>query len=316
MDNRSSQWSSVSSGVPQGSILGPMLFLIYANDISDNISSQTRMFADDCTLFREIKCRDDCIQLQRDLTKIHQWSQTWQLKLNISKCKSLCVSNKKTPPHHVYSINNHALEWVDEFRYLGVHINRNLTWSTHTAATTLKASRILNLLRRTMYKCNRFSKRMAVMALVRPQLEYSAPVWTPHHIKDKNALERVQKRAGHWICSKWDRTIHNWNKSYDQVRNELQWPSIAQRHTLLSCCQTYKVVNSLDCIDFSQYFSHVSRTSRHHALTLSCTHSRINSFRYSFLVNAPDVWNSLPSDIVNSTTYNSFKRKLSVYLCP
>ena len=146
MDNRSSQWSSVSSGVPQGSILGPMLFLIYANDISDNISSQTRMFADDCTLFRKIKCRDDCIQLQRDLTKIHQWSQTWQLKLNISKCKSLCVSNKKTPPHHVYSLNNHALEWVDEFRYLGVHINRNLTWSTHTAATTLKASRILNLL--------------------------------------------------------------------------------------------------------------------------------------------------------------------------
>ena len=79
VDNHSSQWSSVSSGVPQGSILGPLLFLIYVNDISDNLSSPTRMFADDCTLFREIKCRDDCIELQNDLTTIYNWSFTLTL---------------------------------------------------------------------------------------------------------------------------------------------------------------------------------------------------------------------------------------------
>ena len=95
VDNHSFQWSSVSSGVPQGSILAPLLFLIYVNDISDNLSSPTKMFADDCTLFREIKCQDNCIELQNDLTTIYNWSQTWQIHLNTSKCKSLCISNKK-----------------------------------------------------------------------------------------------------------------------------------------------------------------------------------------------------------------------------
>ena len=135
MDNHSSQWSSVSSGVPQGSILGTLLFLIYVNNITDNLSSPTRMFADDCTLFREIKCRDDCIELQNDLTTIYNWSQTWQIHLNTSKCKSLCISNKKIPPSPTYSINNVSLEWVNQFKYLGMCINRNLTWGSLLLST-------------------------------------------------------------------------------------------------------------------------------------------------------------------------------------
>ena len=197
------------------------------------------MFADDCTLYREVKCKDDCIQLQNDLTRIYNWSQIWQLHLNTSKCKALCISNKKALPSQSYYINNGSLEWVEQFKYLGVCINQHLTWGNHIAYDTHKSSRILNLLRRTMYSCNKTSKKMAVTALVRPHLEYCAPVWSPHYTKDKLALEKVQKRAAHWICSKWDNAKYKWNKSYGQALSELQWPTVLQRHTLLGCCQTF-----------------------------------------------------------------------------
>ena len=97
VEGHSSAWSTVSSAVPQGSILGPLLFLVYINDISTTLIAPTRVFADDCTLFRDIKCREDCIQLQNDLTRIYNWSQTWQLHLNSSKCKVLCISTKRSP---------------------------------------------------------------------------------------------------------------------------------------------------------------------------------------------------------------------------
>ena len=220
-----------------------------------------------------LKCRGDCIQLQDDLDTIYNWSQKWQLHLNTAKCKFPCISNKRSPYSFPYSLNNQPLEWVSKYKYLGVCINSTLSWSDHITATTHKATRILNLLRRTMYQCIISSKKMAVNALVRPHLDFCAPVWSPHLSKDKLALEKVQKRAGHWICSKWDHCNHKWSKSYKEVCSELKWPTIHQRHTMLPCCQIYNVINSLDCINFNHYFSHVTRSSRRHASALSCVQS-------------------------------------------
>ena len=158
---------------------------------------------------------------------------------------------------------------------------------------------------------NKTSKKLAVAALVRLHLEYCALVWRPHYAKDKIALESVQKRAGHWI---WDSVNHKQNKSYDQVLDELQWPTILQCHTILGCCQTYKLINSLDCVDFHQYYRYVSHNSRCHTLALSCVQSRVNSYRYSFFVNTLYVWNRRPSDIVNSLSLASFKHTLKVQI--
>ena len=91
-------------------------------------------------------------------------------------------------------------------------------------------------------------------------------------------------------------------------------PFVHQRHTLLICCQMYKIIKSLDCIDFNLYFSYASHISRHHSLALSCIHSRVNSFRYSFFVNTSFLWNSLSSDIVDCPSYTSFKSKLALFL--
>ena len=127
-----SDWSNDFSGVPQRSILGPLLFLLYVNNINNDLMSTTRLFADDCAIFHEIGSNADCIPLQNDLSKLHRWTQKWQLPLNTSKCKVMCISNKRRPLQYSYSVNNIALEWVDTFSYLGIKIDRKLKWGDHT----------------------------------------------------------------------------------------------------------------------------------------------------------------------------------------
>jgi len=182
----SSDWAPVSSGVPQGSILGPLLFLLYVNDIGVCIESQTRLFADDCTIFRDVAGREDCEALQSDLHHLYQWAHKWQLHLNLSKCKALCISNKRMPPTYTYHLNGVSLEWVDSFTYLRVKITHKLCWSEHVTSAAAKANRILSLLRRSMYGCSEEAKKRAYVALVRPHLEYCSPVWNPHLKKDSD----------------------------------------------------------------------------------------------------------------------------------
>ena len=182
----------MTSGVPQGSILEPLLFLVYINDISDNLASPTKLFADDCAVYCQILNTADCFTLQEDLSMLYTWTQKWQLALNISKCKAICISNKRKPPTHTYRLNNVTLEWVDTFKYLGVRIDTKLKWGEHIAEAAAKANRAMNLLRRTMYGCIKNAKKRAYIALVRPHLEYCAPVWNPYQHKDCETLEKVQ----------------------------------------------------------------------------------------------------------------------------
>ena len=158
------------------------------------------------------------------------------------------------------------------------------------------------------------AKKKAYTAVVRPHLEYSAPVWSPHTQKDIATLEHVQKRAAHWICSKWDKKCHKWSKSYNQARNELHWLSVEDRHRFLVCCQIYKIMNSMDCINFNTYFVFTCRPTQSHNLILRCISSHINCYRFSFFVKAPFLWNSLPSHIVNAESFASCKFHLFKFL--
>ena len=127
--------------------------------------------------------------LQKDLTRVFRWCQTWQLPLNTKKCKVMCISLKK-PPSSIYSINTNTLDWVEVFRYLGVTINSKLKWGDHIAEVTAKASHILNLLRKTMRSCCRDAKTRAYTVLVRPILEYSVPVW---HLTNSSTMMPLRR---------------------------------------------------------------------------------------------------------------------------
>ena len=225
------------------------------------------------------------------------------------------ITNKKKLVSHTYYLNNSPLEWVDTYKYLGVKIQSKLNWSEHIQDASNKASRVLNLLRRSMYGCHHTAKKRAYMALVRPHLEYCSPVWSPYQHKLNEALEKVQKRAARWVCgSRWDRERYQWSKSYSDCCEELNWLTLENRRKLLSACQTYKIIHSLDCIPFSDYFKFKPPPLRSHTYSLLVSQSRVNAFRFSYFVHAPHLWNHLPHEIVNSLSLISFKISLCFYL--
>ena len=119
-----SSWKSVSSSVPQGTVLGPLLFLIYINDIVENLSSEIRLFADDCILSREIRLPADNLAMQKDIDTLHSWSLLWQMSFNTKKCHTMCISRKRVKPllSYLQAIGQESLSTVDSYAYLGVTV--------------------------------------------------------------------------------------------------------------------------------------------------------------------------------------------------
>ena len=146
----------VTSGVPQGSILGPVLFSLYVNDLPDAVkSSHVAMFADDTKLFKEIHTTQDCKLLQNDLDQLQTWSENSGLKFNASKCNSQMITRKLKPTTHVYKLNNNKLIQTDCERDLGVFVDRNLTWNRYVIEQSLKANKQLGYVKRsTIYVGN------------------------------------------------------------------------------------------------------------------------------------------------------------------
>ena len=180
---------SVTSGVPQGSVLGPLLFLTYINDISDNLSSSCCLFADDCILYRNIT---DAEILQEDLNKFATWAKTWDMHFNIDKCV-VRVTLKHNPFTTEYFLDNQKLSSATKARYLGVIFDNKLTFNQHMDSVCQKANQTLSFLRRNLYQCNRRVKLDAYKIYVELILNYAATVWSPHTQYCINKLERIQK---------------------------------------------------------------------------------------------------------------------------
>ena len=131
--------TDVTSGVPQGSFLGPMLFLLHINDINEHIQSGIRPFADDSIIYRKINSNIDHQILQTDLIQLEKWSDKWQMQFNISKCVHLPNTNKTKPNSHHYSLFGHPLSKVASHSYLGVKLDSKLSWAKHITEITSKS---------------------------------------------------------------------------------------------------------------------------------------------------------------------------------
>ena len=169
----------VTSGVPQGSVLGPILFLIYINDLPNSLSSKVRLFADDAIVYREIKSPKDCLELQNDLNKLMAWEKKWLMEFNPSKCEILSVTRKRSPTAYSYTLHGHTLNRVKSTKHLGLPITSDLNWNKHINNITARANPSLSFVKRNVKTRSRLIETKVYKALERPRLEYCSTVWDP-----------------------------------------------------------------------------------------------------------------------------------------
>ena len=240
LEGETSTSAKVTSGVPQGTVLGPLLFLIYINNLPKGILSNVRLFADDCILYKEIKSSNDSAQLQADIDIITTWEKTWQMNFNKTKCYSMKITHKKNPVVTTYKMDDTTLDEVKSYPYLGVEISKDMNWATHINSISNKANRMLGLLRRNIHSCSSDVKSIAYKALVRPRLEYCNTVLDPYHKTHKNIIERVQRRAARFVTNDYNRET-----SATALVKNLDWDTMEDRRTKLRLITVYKETHGL-----------------------------------------------------------------------
>ena len=189
LDGESSEEVKVTSGVPQGSVLGPLLFLLYINDLPENIQSQVRLFADDTAVYLTVTNMQDSQVLQSDLESLQHWERTWDMEFNPGKCQVIHITRSKSPVKSRYFMHNQELESVDAAKYLGVTISKDLSWNSHINNITSTANKTLGFVKRNVVTKNKDIKTMAYNSLVRPQVEYASAVWSPSTKENINKIE-------------------------------------------------------------------------------------------------------------------------------
>ena len=236
--------------------------------------SSIKFFADDVAMYCSVHSTGDCDAFQQDLDSIAVWCSKWQMRLNVSKCDLLCISNKRTPIKPSYHINNYNLHWVSYVKYLGVFVDSKLSWNYHVSHVSAKVAKVLNLLRRHMYTCQSSFKHKAFRALVLLILDYASVVWNPHTHKNVSTLEKIQNRGARWVCgSRFNPQTLKWSKSSVDCCRECHWPSLSTRRKYLCLTTLYVIFHQLISLSFDNYFTLSSTETRSHSFSLLCKQS-------------------------------------------
>jgi len=302
----------VLSGVPQGSVLGPVLFIMYINSLIEEAGDvDLWLYADDTKLFKEVGTEDDKIQLEIQIDRLRRWTDTSLLKFHPDKCKVLRLKSKKkeTNVSTSYEMNGLPMKNVTKIDDLGIWFSDDLSFEEHITRKVNKASSLCGMIRRTFSYLDREIFTKIFKSIVRPHLEYGASVWNPHHQRLITLLENVQRRATRCVPGLE-------NLTYKQRLERLNLPTLQYRRYRGDMIEVYKIAHNIYDVDATHgLIDFTSKEAKEHDLRQHTFNIQKESCkkdvrRYAFRSRVTDQWNHLPTEIAEAPSLNTFKNRL------
>lgn len=309
INGQSSEWANVNAGVPQGSVLGPLLFLIYINDITACIRHcNTRLFADDTCLFVEVEERRDTANLiNSDLMNIERWAKKWLVQFAPEKTKSLIISKKQDANLNPYIyFKDHQVEEVKSHVYLGLLFTHNLSWNAHISNVELKARKKLNMLSPLKYKLDRKSLELLFTSFVSSSIYYGIEVWGGTYDSHLLKLEHIVVDGMRLVTGATNRS--NIAKLYEDTG----WQSVKEHRDQAIIIMLYKIKTNFapnylrDLMPQNQISVHNLRNKKDYIEPSFNT----EVFKRSFFPTAIRLWNLVGTEIKDCCSVTALKSKL------
>lgn len=317
IDGISSEAEPVQAGVPQGSILGPLLFLVYINDLPDCVTCNINLFADDSVLWTPVTNPVLASNaLNRDLENVHRWACKWHMLLNPDKTEVLTISSKRQlPTYPDLEIGNRVLKKVSSHKHLGLTLTSNMSWREHIDNICKSAGLRINILRKMAYKLNRLVLERLYISYIRPLLEYASPIFCDQNLCNDMKLENIQYQAA-LVCSG---ALFNTNR--DRLLSELGWAPLKTRREVSRACIVYKALNNL-CPEYltNIYVPSIPQNNqpyrfrtRPNLINIRCRTERL---RRSFVPSSIRSWNSIHESTTGVRSFRRFKKIVSKNYSP
>lgn len=309
-----STYRQVSAGVPQGSVLGPFLFLIYINDIVEYIENEKRLFADDTSLFKVIETnpQDAANSLYRDLCNIDTWSKIWDIKFNPSKTESLTFSRKREIISPDIAFQNEIVKNVSSHMHLGLFLSEDGKWHHHINFIYTKVFKRINLLKSVKYKMSRKSLITIYTAYIRPILEYGDVIYDNCTQQEATLLESAQLEVARIITGLRRGTSHF------KLYTELGWDTLATRRKKHRLILLYKILQGTTPTYLNELVEpHFNQINDNYLLrntrVFTIPRSRTNLYLKSFIPNTLNDFNNLAArvDLTSVTSLYQFKKILT-----
>ena len=301
-----STWIEVLSGVPQGSVLGPLLFLIFINDIDLVVEKidMIKKFADDTKIGQVISTAEDRDKLQAALRDLSTWADTWGMAFNAKKCKVMHIGSKN--PRYKYEMEGEELAVTEEERDIGVTISSSLKPNAHCSKAARTAQAVLGQITRAFHYRDRHVFVRLYVQYVRPHLEFSTPAWAPWTEGDKNILEKVQRKAIGMVSGLAGR-------DYEARLKELGLQTLEERRHQADMCTVHKLMHGVGGVDYGTWFDRASDSERvtrvaADILNVKVKNGRLDLRKNFFSVRASTCWNAVPQELKRILPAHLFRR--------
>ena len=302
-----SDWSGVRSGIPQGSVLGPLLFVLYVNDLPQCVTqSIVYLFADDLKIFHSIFTPEDQAKLQDDIHRVCDWASNSLLQLHPEKCVTMSVGTNRTGNTYTLS-GGQELQIVESEKDIGVVIDSKLKFQKHLSEKISKANKVLGLIWRTFEHKEEKMMLQLYKSLVRPILEYANQAWAPHLQKDIEAIENVQRRATRMIPGLKDKT-------YPERLRHLKIPTLAYRRLRGDMIEFFKINTGIYQESLTaNRLQPADSITRGHSRKTQTRRARLDVRKFSFYNRSIEPWNKLSQHVVEAPSIQAFESRLDKF---